>query len=131
MRPGHQRAARFRRAEGAGRWRVRARIERFTEPWLLLLLRGGEAHGYELLEALSDELPGERVDMGNLYRALRALERDGLVVSEWRSEAPGPARRVYALTEAGARLLEEWATALESARGTIDAFLDRHARERR
>ena len=58
-----------------GHWGVRARVERFSEPALLLLLRERAAHGYELLEALP-ELTGEaRVDMGNLYRVLRALAR--------------------------------------------------------
>jgi DNA-binding PadR family transcriptional regulator len=51
-----------------GHWGVRARVERFSEPALLLLLRERPTHGYELLEALP-ELTGEaRVDMGNLYR---------------------------------------------------------------
>jgi poly-beta-hydroxybutyrate-responsive repressor len=110
---------------------VRARVERFSEPALLLLLRERPAHGYELLESLAELLPGERIDMGNLYRALRALERDGLVDSDWHADAPGPARRVYALTDAGVRLLDEWAGALESARGRIDAFLSRYETGRR
>jgi PadR family transcriptional regulator PadR len=124
------RAARCRRPSGPG-WRVRARVERFSEPALLLLLRQRPAHGYELLESLAEFLPGERIDMGNLYRALRALERDGLVSSDWRAEAPGPARRVYALTDPGARVLDEWAGALERARGQIDIFLSRYETGRR
>ena len=64
-RRGHPRAARCRRGRGGG-WRVRARIERFGEPALLLLLRERPAHGYELIEALEELVPGERVDMGNL-----------------------------------------------------------------
>ncbi|HEU5242890.1 MAG TPA: helix-turn-helix transcriptional regulator, partial [Gaiellaceae bacterium] len=54
-----------------GRWRVLARVERFAEPALLLLLRERPAHGYDLLERLP-ELTGEaRIEMGNLYRLLR------------------------------------------------------------
>jgi poly-beta-hydroxybutyrate-responsive repressor len=105
-------------------------VERFGEAALLLLLRERRAHGYELLEELP-ALTGEaRVDMGNLYRILRALEEDGLVASEWQADAPGPAKRIYELTPAGGRLLDEWAQALEQARGRIDGFLDRY-RERR
>jgi DNA-binding PadR family transcriptional regulator len=71
-------------------------------------------------------LTGEtRVDMGNLYRVLRALEEDGLVRSEWEADAPGPARRIYELTADGRRLLDEWASALRGSRERIDAFLDR------
>jgi PadR family transcriptional regulator, regulatory protein PadR len=111
---------------GPGRWGVRARVERFSEPAVLLLLRELPAHGYELLDALP-ALTGEtRVDMGNLYRVLRALEEDGLVRSEWEADAPGPARRTYELTADGRRLLDEWASALRRSRARIDAFLERY-----
>jgi PadR family transcriptional regulator, regulatory protein PadR len=105
---------------------VRARVERFTEPSVLLELRDGPAHGYELLDRLTARLEGERVDMGNLYRALRAMEEDGLVSSEWDAAAPGPAKRVYSLSEAGEAVLAEWAAALRRARAGIDGFLRRY-----
>ena len=122
---GHPPAARC-RPGGHDGWRVRARIERFRAPALLLLLRERPAHGYELVEGLQELLPGERIDMGNLYRVLRALEEDGLVESEWHDGAPGPAKRVYRLSDAGARLLDEWASALTRARERIDGFLTRY-----
>src|SRR6476659_9410508 len=81
-----------------GRWRVLARVERFAEPALLLLLRERPAHGYDLLERLP-ELTGEaRIEMGNLYRLLRGLEEEGLVSSEWDASSTGPAKRRYAIT---------------------------------
>ena len=43
------------------------------------------------------------MDVGNLYRVLRALEEQGLVASEWDETVPGPAKRTYQLTDAGAR----------------------------
>ena len=111
---------------GPGHWGVRARVERFGEPAVLLLLRERPAHGYELLEALPSLTGEARVDMGNLYRILRALEEDGLVASEWHADAPGPAKRTYELTEAGERLLDEWAKALDGSRARIDLFLERY-----
>ena len=66
-----------------GRWRVFARVERFTEPAILLLLREHPAHGYDLLERLPELTGEQRVEMGNLYRLLRALEDEGLVTSTW------------------------------------------------
>jgi DNA-binding PadR family transcriptional regulator len=94
-------------------------------------LREGPAHGYELLDRLPEVLPGERVDMGNLYRVLRALEEDGLVGSEWNADLPGPAKRTYELTDEGRRVLDGWVAALERARGVIDGFLQRYAVEGR
>ena len=111
-------------------WSVHARVERFSEPALLLLLRDRPAHGYELVESLSELMPVRRVDMGNLYRTLRALEAEGLVRSDWDAEAPGPAKRRYELTDPGRRLLDEWAGALRQARDRIDAFLDTYEKGR-
>ncbi len=109
-----------------GRWRVFARVERFTEPALLLLLRERPAHGYDLMERLPELTGEERVEMGNLYRLLRALEEEGLVSSEWDATSPGPAKRRYALTEAGARLLDQWVDALRSSQERTNRFLERY-----
>jgi len=111
-----------------GRWRVFARVERFTEPALLLLLRERPAHGYDLIERLPELTGEQRVEMGNLYRLLRALEDEGLVSSEWDAGSPGPAKRRYALTEAGGRLLDQWADALRRSQERTATFLDRYER---
>src|SRR5215216_3464917 len=118
----HRRATRVRRRIAPGEYDVRARVERFAEPAVLLLLRERPGHGYELLDALPSLTGEARVDMGNLYRILRALEEDGLVASAWQADAPGPAKRTYELTDAGRRLLDEWANALTRSRERIDVF---------
>jgi PadR family transcriptional regulator len=123
------RGARCRFPLRPGHWAVRARVERFTEPALLLLLRERSTHGYELLEELPTLTGEERVDMGNLYRVLRALEEEGIVASEWRDDVPGPSKRTYELTPVGRRLLDEWAGALERAQVRISTFLDRYREE--
>jgi PadR family transcriptional regulator PadR len=121
--------ARSRRLIRPGHWDVRARVERFVEPSLLLLLRERPLHGYELLERIP-ELGEGRVDIGNLYRLLRRLEDEGLVRSEWSADLPGPAKRTYELTAEGRRLLDRWAEALGEAQGTIAKFLDRYEERR-
>jgi PadR family transcriptional regulator, regulatory protein PadR len=118
--------ARSRRLLRPGHWAVRARVERFVEPSLLLLLRERPLHGYELLERIPELGAEGRVDIGNLYRLLRALEEEGLVRSEWSAELPGPAKRTYELTDEGHRLLDRWAEALRRARETITTFLQRY-----
>ncbi len=102
-----------------------ARIERFVEPALLLTLRDGPAHGYDLGEALED-LVGERVDLGNLYRMLRKLEEDGVVTSTWRDDLPGRAKRDYRLTERGTALLDTWVSALGGALDRITDLKERY-----
>ncbi len=124
----HGRGSRSRRRIGPGEWDVRARVERFHEPSLLLLLKERPRHGYELIEQLPELAGGYRVDVGNLYRFLRSLEADGVVESEWDGDLPGPAKRTYRLTENGEALLAQWADALRRSRGEISAFLDRYER---
>jgi poly-beta-hydroxybutyrate-responsive repressor len=109
-----------------GRWHVRGRVERFIEPAVLLLLAERPTHGYELVEPVSELIPGERIDMGNLYRVLRALEEDGLVSSEWDAAEPGPAKRRYELTPQGRELLRAWVKALQQTRQVVTRFLDRY-----
>ncbi len=124
----HGRGSRSRRQTGPGEWDVRARVERFHEPSLLLLLKERPRHGYELIELLPGLAGGHRVDVGNLYRFLRSLEAEGVVESEWDGDLPGPAKRTYRLTKAGEGLLDQWADALRQSREEISAFLDRYER---
>ncbi len=120
----HRSRARNRRRLSDGTWEVQARVERFAEPALLLLVSEGSTHGYELLERLPALIGEERVDVGNVYRALRALEEDALVVSEWRADLPGPAKRSYTLTDDGRALLGTWLEALGVLRDDLATFLD-------
>ena len=106
-------------------WDIRARVERFGEPAVLLLLADRPTHGYELLEHLPTLLGEQRVDVGNVYRALRALEEDGLVSSAWSADLPGPAKRTYTLTDDGRAALASWVRSLEALRGDLTTFLDR------
>jgi PadR family transcriptional regulator len=84
-------------------------------------------HGYELIERLPEVAGDEtRIDVGNLYRVLRALEEEGIVKSEWSAELPGPAKRTYELTDSGRRLLDRWAESLRGAQGVIAGFIERY-----
>jgi PadR family transcriptional regulator, regulatory protein PadR len=117
--------ARNRSLNERGEWEVRARVERFGEPALLLLLADRPTHGYELIERLPALSGEDRVDVGNLYRTLRSLEDEGLVESEWRGDLPGPTKRTYTLTDEGQAVLASWLRAVEQLRESLDDFLDR------
>ena len=117
-----RRSARSRWLDDQGDWHVDARVERFTEPVLLLTLRDGPAHGYELAERLGAWVPDERIDLGNLYRMLRAMEHEGLVESEWKHDLPGRTKRTYALASQGTRLLDAWAASLHETEALLSSF---------
>ena len=98
----------------------------FVLPCLLLLLREGHAHGYDLVERLSPF--GFSSEPPVVYRNLRRMEAEGLLSSSWDTSGKGPARRIYHLTVKGENHLDAWRIAIQYQRDVLDAFLDRHAR---
>ncbi|HEY8685347.1 MAG TPA: helix-turn-helix transcriptional regulator [Chloroflexota bacterium] len=96
----------------------------FVLPCLLLLLREGPAHGYDLVNRL---VPfGFSSDPPVVYRNLRRMESDRLVESSWDTSGKGPARRVYELTDRGISHLESWTIAIKYQRDVLNTFLNRH-----
>ena len=101
---------------------------RWLEPFLLLLVAEGEAHGYALIARLNElGVSAEGVDVGMAYRTLRELDADGLASSEWEA-ASGAPRREYRLTREGRAALAEWASVMCERGRLIDDFLAREAR---
>ena len=99
------------------------------EPALLLALRDGTAHGYDLADQIAEYLGIKRVDHGNLYRGLRRLEEEGIVVSEWNDGDPGRSKRTYTLTDTGEALLDSWAQTLQFTRERLTALLESYERK--
>ena len=99
----------------------------FLQPCLLLLLRERPDHGYELAARLRPMHDGEG-DAGGVYRALRGMERQGLVRSEWHTSDVGPAKRTYFVTPEGVSCLDELAESLNQTHEALHVFLDRYAR---
>ncbi len=92
---------------------------------LLLLLAEQPRHGYELAESLRHwEFQG--ITTSTVYRELAKLEEDGLVQSFWQSsQARGPARHMYELTEAGRADLVGCAADVRELMSHLDEFLSR------
>ena len=82
-------------------------------------------YGFELADELMARTGGVLAFAeGMLYPMLHKMEREGLLVSEWRPSADGPPRKYYAPTTEGTRELarrradwDRFATALGSALG--------------
>jgi PadR family transcriptional regulator PadR len=97
----------------------------WLRPCLLLQLAEQPAHGYDLLEG-AGALGLRRLDAAGLYRALRAMEQEGLVRSEWEPSTSGPARRTYTLTAEGRDGLDAWAGALADAERLLGQYRRRY-----
>lgn len=94
---------------------------------ILLLLAEERSHGYGLPERVKQLMPRWDLSPGNLYRELRRMAADGLVVSVWEaSQTRGPARRVYEITEAGRAALDQWVLGLEDLIRLLDSCISLH-----
>ena len=103
------------------------RPPRFLRPFLLLLLRERESHGYELIDRMREMgLEYSTQDAGYVYRTLRSMEAKGLITSKWDTENTGPAKRVYSITPQGMSMLREWAHTLENIKISLEEFLRRY-----
>jgi len=101
----------------------------YVEACIMLALGEGPAYGYGLKAEL-DELGLSGLDRGRIYRALRTMEAEGLVVSHWETAGRGPARRTYDLTAAGHRRLAAQAVGVRRQRRQLSRFLSRYERVR-
>ena len=94
-------------AHDATRARVAALLPLPPRDYLILFaLATGPRHGHGILKFMEAESHGVMFDPANLYRSLRKLERDELVVEAQASgDSGGPERRSYRLTTFGRAVL--------------------------
>lgn len=102
------------------------KLSRLVEPVVLLAVQqhpGG--HGYDLIQHVHKlAMTDSEIEPGAVYRSLRQLENNGMVISTWDTTAPGPAKRLYAITEDGEIHLHEWAQLIAKRRQEMDKFLE-------
>jgi DNA-binding PadR family transcriptional regulator len=93
---------------------------------VLLALADEDRHGYGLARAVADHTGGlVQLDPGNLYRVIKRLLADGLLVESARREVAGGSgerRRYYQLTPLGGRVL---AAELQRLRALVSASATR------
>jgi DNA-binding PadR family transcriptional regulator len=101
-------------------------LARIIQPAVMAVLAKETLHGYLIVQRLSklamfqDQTP----DPAGLYRLLKAMEHDGLVVSTWDMDGAGPAKRRYKLTSSGRKCLARWAGTLTEYRDAITDLLN-------
>ena len=57
-----------------------------------------------------------------VYRHLRQMDEEGLVISSWDNEGDGPAKRIYSITPEGMEMLEMWIHHNGTAAGQAGRF---------
>ncbi len=89
--------------------RLSGRQERYIQPSILMGLLSRPCYGYDLINTIQQYgfIDGQ-APPGMIYRHLRRLEEDGLVVSEWNTQEAGAAKRMYTITADGRQVLAIW-----------------------
>ena len=100
---------------------IGSRPRNWLVPVILLSLREWDSYGYELMQRTSAFGFGA-MSTGTVYKTLRRMEKDGVVESSWETSGGGPARRMYAITDAGEASLGFWAESLGQYRQTMNTF---------
>lgn len=97
-------------------------------PFLLLLVREQGTNGQDLTRKVAD-LGFGAMRPGTVYRNLRQMEHEGMVLSERDGFDCRLPRRRYSITDSGEAYLESWAEALAEYRESVDLFLGVYAGE--
>jgi len=100
-------------------------LPKLVRPAVLSVLAKGALHGYAILEELKrltfcGDCPPDHTA---IYRALQAMETEGLIASDWEHPPSGPAKHNYRLTPRGRACLRKWKSTLQDYRQTIDTLL--------
>jgi poly-beta-hydroxybutyrate-responsive repressor len=100
------------------------RVPRLLQPLILLILKGKDSYGYELIEKISEfRFHDTPPDVGAIYRNLRGMEKEGWVKSRWDTKGNGPAKRTYRITPQGEEILHGWAVTVRKRKEAFDQFL--------
>jgi PadR family transcriptional regulator PadR len=85
----------------------KALVAASSKPIILSILLGGEDYGYQIIQKVKD-ISGGSLDWSDkmLYPVLHRMEKEGLLVSQWKMSDGGRLRRYYRITEKGRGALD-------------------------
>ena len=100
---------------------------RFIEACLLCLLKENKSYGYNLLKDLADFgfIEGE-INISIIYRNLKNMENENLIVYSWLESEEGPSKKVYEITEKGEEKLSNWIKFLNERKKRINLITGKY-----
>lgn len=100
-------------------------LGRLVQPAIVALLAEEPLHGYLLVQRLGtlEMFRRQAPDPAGVYRALKLMEKEGLVSSSWDLADSGPAKRRFELTTDGKACLSCWTDTLEDYAESINDLL--------
>jgi len=85
---------------------------------ILNALSGEERYGYDLVKTLIN-VPGLGVTEGTIYPLLSRLRVAGLISARLEESSAGPARKYYALTKDGRKLMHTMNTYMDELNASV------------
>lgn len=100
-------------------------LPRLLRPGIMTILAKKKSYGYEIAQTLSGLLMFEyrTPDTAGIYRALKEMQDEGLVISQWQSTETGPAKKLFEITSDGMKCLNNWKETLDDYQKAIDELL--------
>ncbi len=91
---------------------------------IMQVIRNAPTHGYGIMkqiEASSGDVL--KLEEGSLYPALHRLEKDGLLVSQWRQSDSNRRAKFYELTDDGRRALNSEIVNWKTVSASVDRVI--------
>jgi PadR family transcriptional regulator, regulatory protein PadR len=100
-------------------------LPRLLRAGIMAVLAKEQTHGYQIAQILSDLLmfEGHAPDTAGIYRALKEMQDEGLVISHWQTTESGPAKKLFEITPDGIECLNNWKQTLKDYQTAIDELL--------
>lgn len=110
-----------------------ATLAKLIQPAIMVVLAEGSLHGYRIVQRVANMpiLCGKQPDPTGVYRALRGMEKRGLVVASWDLSERGPAKKSYRLTDEGRECLTRWIESLREHHRAIGKLISAAKRKMR
>ncbi|MEM0083999.1 MAG: PadR family transcriptional regulator [Candidatus Methanomethylicia archaeon] len=97
-------------------------IRGFAHLAVLKILKDKSTSGSEIQKTLKENY-GFEVPRPIIYGLLRRMEFMGLLTSRWDTSEPGPAKRIYTITEEGLEYLNRGLEKVSKLKGLIEKLL--------
>jgi PadR family transcriptional regulator len=101
---------------------IKLKRGRHAPAFVLLVLAKKPSYGLEILNELNIICAENTLDSAAIYRALKALEKENMVQSQWVESDSGAPKKVYCITEDGLKLLDKYKIDIEKRIRNLNYF---------
>lgn len=82
-------------------------LKGILEGYILKIISNEEIYGYEIAQQLQ-EYGFSSISEGTIYPLLLRLEKNGLIIAQYRESSIGPKRKYFSISDSGQRELDQF-----------------------